>query len=81
MDKYTILQLYTPGAPKRDKQMQWNIQTERSFHGSAVDRSFLPQEFDYIVRNNNTGEVIEYRIAGSGVVKTGEGNAECNSKR
>ena len=68
MYNYSILQLYTPGAPSQDKRRQWNVQKESRFHGAVVERAFLPQEFDYIVRNSNTGEVIEYRIANSGIV-------------
>lgn len=68
MDNYSILQLYTPVAPAQDGRKHWNVQKEYHLHGAVVERLFLPLNFDYIVRNGNTGEVIEYRIANSGIV-------------
>ena len=65
MKTYTIHSLFTM---KNGKAFQ--SESQRSYYAEddgGIDRTFLPNG-DYIVRNNQTGEVLEYRIAGSGVI-------------
>jgi len=63
MDTYTIHELPTPNTNQVEFKARYHVEAD-----GGINREFLP-DGDYIVRNNNTGEVIEYRIAGSGVVK------------
>ena len=63
MDTYTIHELPTHEVNQSESKRRYHVEDD-----GGINREFLPKG-DYIVRNNNTGKVIEYRIAGSGVVR------------